>query len=74
MTIELDLEILPDPRRDVLLVRYKLKGPYRLVAILAPHLGSTGRDNSAWTDDGVGYASARYVAMCLAAEPCARCI
>ena len=46
----LELEILPDPRRDVLLVRYKLKGPYRLVAILAPHLGSTGRDNSAWTD------------------------
>ena len=47
----LDLEILPDPRRDVLLVRYKLKGPYRLVAILAPHLGSTGRDNSAWMDE-----------------------
>ena len=65
----LDLEILPDPRRDVLLVRYKLKGPYRLVAILAPHLGSTGRDNSAWTDENAGYASRENVAICLAADP-----
>ena len=65
----LDLEILPDPRRDVLLVRYRLEGPYRLVAILAPHLGSTGRDNSAWTDEDVGYASRGDVAICLAADP-----
>src|SRR5581483_5221792 len=48
------LEILPDPRRDVLLIRFELDGPYRLVVILAPHLGSTGRDNSAWVEHSVG--------------------
>jgi glucoamylase len=53
---QLALEILPDPRRDVLLVRFNLEGPYRLIVILAPHLGSTGSDNSAWVDAGVGYA------------------
>ena len=61
-------EILPDPRRDVLLVRYQLEGPYRLAAILAPHLGSTGRDNSAWARDGVGYAQRGDFAVCLAAD------
>jgi glucoamylase len=62
------LEILPDPRRDVLLVRYQLEGPYRLAAILAPHLGSTGRDNSAWTRDGVGYAQRGDFAVCVAGD------
>ncbi len=44
---ELTLEILPDPRRDVLQVRYKLKGDYRLVVILAPHLGQYGAGTTA---------------------------
>ena len=65
---QLVLEILPDPRRDVLLVRYALEGPYQLVAILAPHLGSTGRDNWAWIDEGAGYARRGDVAVCLAAD------
>lgn len=65
---ELCLEILPDARRDALLVRYRLQGPYRLVAILAPHLGSTGRDNRAWVDDGTGYAQRGECALCFAAN------
>ncbi|HEY6451212.1 MAG TPA: glycoside hydrolase family 15 protein [Steroidobacteraceae bacterium] len=65
---ELELEILPDTRRDALLVRYRLEGPYRLIVILAPHLGSTGRDNRAWVEAGVGYAQRADCALCLAAN------
>jgi glucoamylase len=65
---QLTLEVLPDPLRDVLLVRFALMGPYRLVVILAPHLGSTGRDNSAWIEDGVSYARSGQFALCLAAS------
>lgn len=65
---QLTLELLPDPRRDVLLVRFALSGTYRLVFVLAPHLGSTGRDNNAWIDDGVSYARGGGVALCLAAS------
>lgn len=64
---QLTLEILPDPRRDVLLVRFEIEGPYRLVVILAPHLGSSGRDNCAWVQDGTGYARRGDAAVCLAA-------
>ena len=46
----LELEILPDPRRDVLLIRYELTGNYRLVTVAAPHLGGSGYENSAWID------------------------
>ena len=46
----LTLEIVPDPLRDVLLVRFDLEGPYKLVAILAPHLGGTGLENTAWVE------------------------
>src|SRR6185437_623130 len=65
---QLTLEILPDPLRDVLLVRFALTGDYRLVFILAPHLGSTGCDNSAWLDDGAAYALGGRFALCLAAS------
>jgi glucoamylase len=65
---QLTLEVLPDPMRDVLLVRFSLVGDYRLVFILAPHLGSTGRDNSAWIDDGAAYARAAGFALCMAAN------
>ncbi len=65
---ELTVEVLPDPLRDVLLLRYRIVGPYRVAAILAPHLGSTGRGNSAWVDDGVGFARHRGHALCLAAD------
>ncbi len=45
------LEVVPDPLRDVLLVHFELAGPYQLVAILAPHLGGTGKGNTAWVED-----------------------
>jgi glucoamylase len=66
---QLAIEVLPDPTRDVLLLRYSLEGPYRLAVILAPHLGSTGRDNSAWIDRDAGYAKRGDNAMCLSAHP-----
>jgi glucoamylase len=66
---ELALEVLPDPQRDVLLVRFNITGAYRLVAIIAPHLGSTGLHNSAWVEDSYGYASHGQFCMCLAADP-----
>ena len=65
---QLTLEVLPDPVRDVLLVRFTLVGDYRLVFILAPHVGSTGRDNSAWLDDGAAYAQGNGFSLCLAAS------
>ncbi len=65
---ELTLEILPDPRRDVLLVRYGLEGPYRLAVILAPHLQSTGKTNHAWIEAGRGYARRGGVSLCLTAD------
>jgi glucoamylase len=69
----LSLEILPDPCRDVLLIRYTLTGAYRLVAILAPHLGSTGRDNDAWRDGTDLYARRENAALCFTASaPLAR--
>ncbi len=64
----LTLEILPDPRRDVLLIRYTLTGDYRLVAIVAPHLGSTGRDNDAWRDGRNLYARRGEAALCFTAD------
>src|SRR5579872_1577218 len=65
---ELSLEVLPDSSRDALLVRFNIRGPYRLVAVLAPHLGSTGRDNRAWVTDGTGYAQRGEFAVCLSAN------
>jgi glucoamylase len=47
------LEVIPDPWRDVVLIRFDLKGPYKLVVLLAPHLGGTGTHNTAWVDDQV---------------------
>ncbi len=46
---ELTLRIAPDPARDVLLIELTLSGDAELkpYALLAPHLGGTGRDNRA---------------------------
>jgi glucoamylase len=66
---QLALEILPDPTRDALLVRFKLRGEYQLVVLLAPHLGSTGCDNTAWIEDGMAYAAGGNDALCLTADP-----
>lgn len=62
---QLVLEILPDPRRDVLLIRYKLSGPYRLVVIAAPHLSGTGYDNYAWVKDQALFAQRHRHVLCL---------
>jgi glucoamylase len=64
----LGVEVLPDPRRDVLLLRYDLEGPYRLGIITAPHLGESGYDNTAWTDGGCLYASLPDRAICIGAD------
>ena len=49
----LTLRITPDQQRDVLLIEVKLEGDETLrpYALLAPHLGGTGNDNSAAVDD-----------------------
>jgi glucoamylase len=46
---ELRLRIAPDPQREVLLIDLALEGAadLRPYALLAPHLGGTGRDNCA---------------------------
>ena len=62
---KLMLDILPDTRRDVLLVRYTIEGPYKLVAIVAPHLGSEGTANHAWIDGEAAYAMRGDAALCL---------
>ncbi|MGA9334569.1 MAG: glycoside hydrolase family 15 protein [Rudaea sp.] len=44
----LELEILADPSRDVVLIRYRLAGEgMKLYALLAPHLEGSGHDNTA---------------------------
>jgi glucoamylase len=46
----LTLEVLPDPLRDVLLIRYQLEGEgLKLYPLLAPHLGPKSAENTAWT-------------------------
>jgi glucoamylase len=45
------LEVVPDSLRDVLLVRFELTGPYRLVVVLAPHLSGSGAQNTAWVGE-----------------------
>ncbi len=45
---KLEFEVLADPLRDVVLIRYRLHGEgLRLYALLAPHLGGSGHDNTA---------------------------
>jgi glucoamylase len=48
----LRLRVTPDPRRDVLLIECRLEGDGQLslYALLAPHLGATGRGNIAAVD------------------------
>ena len=48
----LELEYLPHPLRDSLLIRYRLEGEgNRLYVLLAPHLNSDRKDNSAWAGE-----------------------
>ena len=64
----LALEILPDPRRDVLLIRYEVGGPYRLGIIAAPHLGESGFDNNAWVENGDLHAAVFGRTICITAD------
>lgn len=56
----IEKEIITSPHRDVVLQRARftpLQGPmgdYRLHALLAPHLGNQGADNTAWVGDYKG--------------------
>jgi glucoamylase len=46
------LEVVPDPRRDVLLISFRLIGEgVKLYALLAPHLGNSGEHNNARAGD-----------------------
>ena len=67
----LTLEFLPDPLRDVLLISFELTGAgFRLYPLIAPHLGVTGWDNTAWVEDGELFAQGSDGAgLCLIAEP-----
>jgi glucoamylase len=63
------LEFLPDPNRDVLLIRAQLDGEgLHLYPLLAPHLGMSGWDNTAWVADGL-YAQRDNQVLCLATAP-----
>src|SRR5262249_29462303 len=46
-------DVVPDPRRDVLLISYTLEGDYRVYVLLAPHLAGDGSHNTAWVDGDV---------------------
>jgi glucoamylase len=67
----LTLEFLPDPLRDVLLISFELAGAgFRLYPLIAPHLGATGWDNTAWVEDGTLFAQGGDGnGLCLIAEP-----
>ncbi len=62
------LELVPDPLRDVVLLRFALEGPYKLVVVVAPHLGGTGRHNTAWVDDQALLAQSGEAALALLAN------
>jgi glucoamylase len=66
----LTLEFLPDPVRDVLLISFELIGDgFRLYPLLAPHLGATGWDNTAWLEGGALFAQGKDGdGLCLIAE------
>jgi glucoamylase len=64
----LTLEIVPDPLRDVLLVRFEVLGPYEVAILLAPHLGGTGAGNTAWVEGSSLFASRGECALALLAD------
>ena len=65
----LELEILPDPQRDAVLIRYKVEGPWTLVVIAAPHLNGEGTSSRGWVD-GALFATGPNdtAALCLASQ------
>ncbi len=64
----LEVEVLPDPLRDAVLLRYRLEGAgWRLYVLLAPHLNGSGRGNSARAG-ALLTAFSGDAALCLAAD------
>ncbi|MBF6593643.1 MAG: glucan 1,4-alpha-glucosidase [Thermaceae bacterium] len=65
----LELEFLPDPSRDVILIRYRLEGQgFKLYPLLAPHLGSSGLGNAAWVGQDGLYAQKDWAALALTSQ------
>ncbi|HEX7002049.1 MAG TPA: glycoside hydrolase family 15 protein [Trueperaceae bacterium] len=65
----LRLEVLCDPKRETLLVRYELRGEgFTLYPLLATHLGPSSGDNTAWVQDGALYAAGAPEFLCLCAD------
>lgn len=66
---ELTLEILPDPDRDTLLIRWSLDGDgFRLYPLLAPHLGFESERNTAWIEGGDAFARGGDQHLCLRSD------
>jgi glucoamylase len=64
----LELEVVPDPARDCVLIAHRLTGAdVKLYALLAPHLGGTGEHNSARAEN-VLTAWNGAAALCLASD------
>lgn len=64
---DLTLEVLPDPLRDALLIRFDLSGPYRLALITSPHLDASTPENVAWVDGALFAHQHRHV-LCVTAD------
>jgi glucoamylase len=66
---QLDLEVVCDSMRDVLLVRYRLRGEgCRLYVLLTPHLGRDLAANDAWVAPGRLQACESFTALSLACD------
>jgi len=66
---QLELEFLADPLRDAVLIRYRLRGAgLKLYVLLAPHLGCSGHDNTAWVAPQALMAARGESALALAAD------
>jgi len=74
----IEKEVISDPAREVVLMRVRFVpllgelGDYRVFALLAPHLGNRGCDNSGWLGDHNGaemlLASSGALALALASD------
>lgn len=65
----LRLEVLCDPKRETLLIRYALRGAgFGLYPLLATHLGPNSGDNTAWVEEGALCASGADEHLCLIAD------
>ncbi|HYQ88626.1 MAG TPA: glycoside hydrolase family 15 protein [Candidatus Binatia bacterium] len=66
---ELTLELVTDPIREVLLVRYTIRGNgFKLYPLLAPHLGPKSQENAAWIDREILHARGGEAHLCLLSD------